>query len=181
VATRRPTPVWLLDVDGVLNVARPGWGRPPRQGRAVALGVSYQLRWAPGLVDRIVRLHKSGTVEVRWATTWVDHIGEIERLLRLPAFPPAFTGLGAAPFATAPDAKLAVALGVVEFEQRPLIWTDDDSIPTSGPILERLAVSGLPVLLVAPDPLHGLQPEHLRAIEEFLADSGPGGATGREG
>src|SRR5438270_332570 len=33
-----PVPVWLLDVDGVINVRRPGWGGPPWKGRAQALG-----------------------------------------------------------------------------------------------------------------------------------------------
>ena len=32
-------PVWLLDVDGVLNVTKPGWGGPPRQGEVTYAGV----------------------------------------------------------------------------------------------------------------------------------------------
>jgi len=161
--------VWLLDVDGVLNAADPGWDGEPRQGRAVAYGVSYRVRWAPDLVGRIRQVHRSGTVEIRWATTWVDEIGEIERLLGLPRFPLAFSGLGTAPAVAAPGVKWRAALDVVEVERRPLVWTDD-AIPSLGRQLRRLGAGGLPVMLVAPDPFTGLQPEHLDAIEAFLRD-----------
>ena len=164
------TPVWLLDVDGVLNALHPGWDSPAQQGVAVAYGTAFRLRWAPALVDRIARLHRSGSVEVRWATTWVDEIDQVERLLRLPRFPTAFTGLGAAPSVQATGRKWAAALEVVEEERRPLLWTDDDAIPAWEDGVQRLGATGLPVMLVAPDPRTGLQPEHLAAIEAFLAD-----------
>lgn len=165
-----PKPVWLLDVDGVLNATDPGWDGPHRQGNAVANGMTFRLRWAPGLVARIARLHRSGSVEVRWATTWVDEIEQVERLLRLPRFPTAFTGLGAAPSVKAPSLKWAAALEVVEGERRPLLWTDDDAITSWEAGIRRLGATGLPVMLVAPDPHTGLQPDHLAAIEDFLAD-----------
>lgn len=163
-------PVWLLDVDGVLNAADPGWDSPAQGGVAVAYGTAFRLRWAPDLVARIVRLHRTGSVEVRWATTWVDEIAQVEQLLRLPRFPTAFTGLGAAPSVKAPALKWAAALEVVEEERRPLVWTDDDTITIWEAGVRRLAATGLPVMLVVPDPRTGLQPEHLAAIEGFLAD-----------
>jgi hypothetical protein len=53
-------PVWLLDVDGVVNVARPGWGAAPRSGNAYSGATAYRMRWAPTLIERI-RLRRAGT------------------------------------------------------------------------------------------------------------------------
>lgn len=166
------TPVWLLDVDGVLNADRPGWGAPARQGHVPLAGFYYRLRWSPGLVERVTALHESGSVEIRWATTWVDHIELVERLLRLPAFASAFRGLGQLPAYKAPLRKLDAALGVVEVERRPLVWTDDDAIPGGGEARDRLELAGVPVMFIVPDPRTGLQPEDLDAIEEFIATCG---------
>jgi hypothetical protein len=162
-------PVWLLDVDGVVNARRPAWDQPFAQGHAFVDGVTYRLQWAPALTRYIKSVHKRRLAEVRWATTWVDHVHQVERLLRLPAFHTAFRGLGTSPAVAAPDRKLAAALHVVEVERRPLIWTDDDAIPIAGEALERLQDAGMPLLLVAPDPFEGLRPEDLERIDAFLA------------
>ena len=162
-------PVWLLDVDGVLNAARPGWGESPGQGKAFVGGTCYRLRWAPPLTRRIAALHHGGAVEIRWATTWVDHITQVERLLRLPQLPTAFLGLD--PDEIDPsEVKVRAALDVVERERRPLIWTDDDAIPGDGPLLDRLQAAGVPVLLLDPGSRTGLQPDDLIVIEDFLAE-----------
>jgi hypothetical protein len=162
-------PVWLLDVDGVVNARHPAWEQPFANGNAFVDGVTYRLQWAPALTRYIKSVHKRQAAEVRWATTWVDHIHQVERLLRLPAFPTAFRGLGAAPSVGAPDRKLSAALQVVEIERRPLIWTDDDAIPITGTQRRRLDESGVPILLLAPDPYEGLTPVHLKRIDQFLA------------
>ncbi|SCF14949.1 hypothetical protein GA0070618_3547 [Micromonospora echinospora] len=65
-------PIWLLDVGGVINANRPGWGGPPHK-RGVWSAVDqyeYTIRWAPILVDRIRDLHENSIVEVGWCTTW---------------------------------------------------------------------------------------------------------------
>jgi hypothetical protein len=162
-------PVWLLDVDGVVNARRPQWEQPFSQGHAYVDGVTYRLQWSPVLTKYIKALHKQRVVEVRWATTWVDHVHQVERLLHLPAFRTAFHGLGTAPSVAAPERKLLAALDVVEREQRPLIWTDDDAIPVMGAYRRRLEESGVPVLLLAPDPYEGLGPHDLERIDAFLA------------
>lgn len=163
-------PVWLLDVDGVLNAARPGWGDEVQQGQAFVDGAGYRLRWAPQLVRRITGLVYGGAVEVRWATTWVDHIVQVERLFRLPPLATAFQDLD--PYDDPEHTcrvKLEAALAVVEGEGRPLIWTDDDAIPRSGPQRRRLREAGVPVLLLSPSSRHGLQPEDLEEIDDFVA------------
>ncbi len=165
--------VWLLDVDGVLNAHRPGWGQPPSSGFARAMGGSFRITWASAMVQRLRQIHDGGTVEVRWATTWVSWIGEIEALLGLPSWPPAFQRSTGPPSFGAPSLKLGAALAVVEHEGRPLVWTDDDAIPTGGEALHRLTVGRAPALLIRPDPAQGLQPEDLDAVEAFLADPRP--------
>lgn len=164
-----PRPVWLLDVDGVLNASRPGWGEDPDQGDAFVDGACYSLRWAPALTRRISALAVSGAVEVRWATTWVDHILQVERLLRLPRIDTAFRGLRLGDHDSVAR-KVKAALDVVEVERRPLIWTDDDAIPDHGELLERLMDSGTPVLLLSPGSRQGLQPDDVAAIDDFLAE-----------
>lgn len=162
--------MWLLDVDGVLNAARPGWDEPPGQGQAYVDGVAYLLRWSPALVRRIAAIHHGSGVEVRWATTWVDHILQVERLLRLPALATAFRGLGPTEAVDHVELKVQAALRVVEVEQRPLIWTDDDAIPALGEYRDRIMAAGVPVLLLEPHTRHGLQPEDLNQIDDFLSE-----------
>lgn len=167
-----PVPVWLLDVDGVLNADRPGWRARPRQGRATFEGHVFRMRWAPRLMLQLAGLHHDRVVEFRWATTWVDQIDRLEALFGLPGFPVAFSGLPTGPQLQTPTLKCMAALDVVETERRPLIWTDDDAIPIGGPLLRRLHGSEQPLLLIAPDPLRGLQPADLEAVTEFLANPG---------
>ncbi|HVK20584.1 MAG TPA: hypothetical protein VM677_04420 [Actinokineospora sp.] len=161
-------PVWLLDVDGVLNATKPGWSQTPRQGTAFSGGLGYRMRWAPALIEEITDLHQGSLVEIRWATTWADDIAQVERLMRLPRFPTAFSTLGADPSVKSPERKAAAAVKIVEEECRPLIWTDDDAIPLRGPLIERLTAIGVPTMFVRPDARHGLQPEDMDAIGEFL-------------
>jgi hypothetical protein len=79
--------------------------------------------------------------------------------------------LGRAPSVKAPELKVTAALHVVEVERRPLIWTDDDAIPSAGPQRRRLEAAGMPLLFLTPDPLRGLQPGDLTAIDNFLGAS----------
>lgn len=166
--------MWLLDVDGVLNASsKPGWHAPPARRYAYADGIEFKMRWAPSLIDAIVDLHRSGTVEIRWATSWVTHIDQVVQLLALPPFPVAFTlpvGLKAATGAlhdATEAAKRAAALGVVRSGRR-LLWTDDEAFfPVGSHEHGELVAAG--ALLIAPDPRRGLQPEHVETIRAWLA------------
>lgn len=160
-------PVWLLDVDGVLNAIRPGWGEAPHQGRVFADGIGWKFRWSPSLLAFVRSVASQREAEIRWATTWVPWARDLEATFRLPVLPEAF---GADEKTSFPSAKLTAALRVVEVEQRPLVWTDDDAIPGFGLFRDRLMNAGVPVLLVAPQPNRGLQPEDVDAIRAFLSD-----------
>jgi hypothetical protein len=160
-------PVWLLDVDGVINVARPGWGAAPRSGNAYSGGTAYRMRWAPALIERIRMLHRTGNVEIRWCSTWCAEAEQIERLFTLPRLNRSWCHQLSATAASA--AKLATARAVLD-QGRHLIWTDDAEVPTSGPIYDELTRHHR-ALLIAPSPRRGLQPEHLDAIEAFAAEA----------
>ncbi|WP_344863463.1 HAD domain-containing protein [Planomonospora alba] len=165
--------MWLLDVDGVINASRPGWGGPPRSGTAYSGSDAYRMRWAPTLLDRIRALHRAGGVEIRWCSTWCADADQLERLLALPRLARAWSGHLSAGAAAA--AKLAAARDVLARGRR-LIWTDDVEVPASGPVHDELTKGGR-ALLIAPSPSRGLQPEHMDAIEAFIsapAADGPG-------
>lgn len=113
-------------------------------------------------------MHDTGRVDIRWCSTWCCAADRLERLFDLPRLDRAWfdplTGTAAA------VAKLAAARQILE-RDRPLVWTDDAEVPpTSGPIHDELTRRGR-TLLIAPSPRHGLQPEHMDAIEAFVASA----------
>ena len=160
-------PVWLLDVDGVINTTTPGWGAAP-SGSLVWSGaddMSYLLCWAPLLVDRIRALHTGGKVEVRWCTTWCPEAERLERLWRLPELT---RSLDADPMPRGAECwplKQEAAWSVLA-EGRRLIWTDDEALPPPGPERDELTADGR-ALLIAPRATRGLQPADLDLIEKF--------------
>jgi len=167
-ALRRP-PVWLLDVDGVLNASRPSWGTAPvrRSIWSPTDQTSYPMSWAPSLISRIRTLHDDGTVELRWCTTWCPDAGQLEELWDLPALERALTADPMPRGANCWPLKLEAAQDVLA-DGRRLIWTDDEALPRPGPARDDLIAGGL-ALLIAPRPQHGLRPEDLDRIESFAA------------
>jgi HAD domain in Swiss Army Knife RNA repair proteins len=189
-------PVWLLDVDGVLNaVARepdrsvwPDW----KHGTAEADGMRWPIRFSPSVSRAIRRLHEHGLVEVRWLTTWrSDANRQLRQLLDLPAFdvvPDATpadasnpgpllavnaetASHGAATAAYRPTDgewwKFAAARDVIaQMDGRPLIWTDDELLDQPDAVA-WVADSVSDPLLIAPSPQAGLIPRHLEVIEDF--------------
>lgn len=162
-------PVWLLDVDGVINATRPGWGGPPRRSHvwSSADNTSYVLRWSPALIDRIRTLHGSGTLEARWCTTWCPEAERLEELWRLPELVRALHADPMPRGAQCWPLKLAAARAILA-EGRRLIWTDDEALPPPGPDRDELTADNR-ALLIAPRPSRGLQPEDLDHIERFAA------------
>lgn len=165
-------PVWLLDVDGVLNANRPSWGAAPQQALVAAGGGQWKFKFSPHVTGFVRGTVLSGAAEVRWSTTWVPWRADVEAAFRLPEIPVAFTLNGDEEWRTVDEAKIAAALHVVEAERRPLVWTDDEVVPATGPVRERLESAGVPVLLLAPRSNRGLQPADVEAITEFLRTHG---------
>ena len=162
------SPVWLLDVDGVINATRPGWAGAPHQGLVHDGRAAWRFRWDPNVTAFIREVALNRQAQIRWATTWVPWRASLEATFRLPAFPVAFTLDGSEDWRSVDEVKTAAALHVVETERRPLVWTDDDVVPQHGALRERLEAAGVPVLLIAPTSNRGLRPADVGAIRSFL-------------
>lgn len=164
-------PVWLLDVDGVLNANNPGWSAAPRR-RSVwsnTLSRDFTIRWAPALIARIRQIDRAGQVEIRWCTTWCGDTTDLETALSLPAFTPAWTDYRNGRAGS--EAKLAAARAVLA-EGRPLVWTDDHEVPYEDSALYAELTAAGRALLIRPDERRGLQPEHIAAIEAWVRELG---------
>lgn len=163
-------PLWLLDVDGVLNAIEPkpkhvtAWdGYEHADVRADRS--TYRISYAPTLVLGIRELIEDGNVEVMWLTTWQEHANEALR--KLFGFPELAIASTREDFLS-PAAtwwKLTVAKRVAK--DRPLIWTDDDLQNDEGArwVTER----PWPTLAIAPSYRGGLQPTEFQMIYDFIS------------
>jgi hypothetical protein len=173
-------PVWLLDIDGVVNalaMSRPdAWPADAWVQRVVRAEVPNQgLVTLPVMAARpvlafLTRVHESGRAEIRWHSTW--------RAAAVTALAPAL-GLPPIPISIAPEWtdptplwwKIPAARRVAESGRR-LLWTDDQlelfrADPRNAAELAALdAWDG--ALLLCPDPDPGLTPADLDRIAAFL-------------
>jgi hypothetical protein len=174
-------PVWLLDIDGVLNAVADGpddavwpvdqWVRAD----ARCAGSSWPLLAARPVVEFIHRVHRAGLAEIRWHTTWQEDAAGVARALGLPEFP-----VEPCPWFGDRWWKL-LAVERVLHEGRPLLWTDDDATRrlaadgshASCGSQERGAGRGTSgeartqrpsALIISPRTSHGLTAAHLRRI-----------------
>jgi len=156
-------PVWLLDVDGVLNAPRAGWGGAPMS----ATVDGYRLHWSPELMDRIYTLWRNGTASIQWATSWAGRTRAIESAFGLPRLGDAFDG------PVQPPALLEkhAAAAAVDQAGRRLVWTDDEAFDATPGWADRLAKKGH--LLIRPDPRRGLRPRDLDRIAEYCLSEVP--------
>lgn len=180
-------PVWLLDVDGVVNQIgeRPNTSIWPRDqwssGTASCQGREWPILWAQPVVEFIRMIHESGRAEIRWHTTWQHEAANIEKLTGLPslavAHAPEFDNQPQHAARAILDGlprwwKLPAALRVVRDEQRPLIWADDDINPELG---TRYTIDNLrqyaPTLTISPNQYNGLTPKHFRQIAAWIGDT----------
>lgn len=171
-------PVWLLDIDGVLNATSRSvpshiWPRYTwRQFSAMGNSREWTLRVAQPVVDFVQEMHDSGLVEIRWHTTWQHAAQNVAKELDLPEFPvheaPEYNSTAWTYSVQGLWWKLPPAWRVIGEEKRPLIWTDDDiSFLTNKEQLAALKAAGR-VLLVEPSSTEGLVQKHLTKIREFI-------------
>lgn len=165
-------PVWLLDVDGVINASRAGWHRAPRavQVWSASDHFSYRIRWEPHLVTAINRIHDTGLAEVRWSTTWCPDIGNLEDALRIGPFATAFCERP--DHLTWAELKVHAALDALA-DGRRIVWTDDVEIGPARNLFPAIAEAEKTgrALLVAPHPSQGLRPEDIARIEAFCEEA----------
>lgn len=173
-------PVWLLDVDGVINACSrelPTNNHPEDTWNSVhcaAMGAIWPITWSTVVRDFLLDAHER--VEIRWHTTWQHDAQTIADALSLPEWEvqPApefysrhsmYGGWGGSPSSWW---KMGGALDVVNNEKRPLIWTDDDLSNFEVDRFLSLKTSDVPTILVTPDTTCGLTANQLRSISAFI-------------
>ena len=170
-------PVWLLDIDGVVNAL----------GRGSVLGIWPEQAWLGAVVramiprrgpmvlpimaarpvlDFVAEVVRADAVEVRWHSTWREAaVTELAPVLGLPDIPvsvaPEWTDPPPGVWWKLPAAQRVVAAG------RRLVWTDDD-LAVLGDGLGSVSASP-DALLLSPDPRTGLAAADLDRIRRFLA------------
>lgn len=183
-------PVWLLDVDGVINACtrkpdRNVWAADQwKTSKATANDREWPITWSTAVVDFIREAHESGRAEVRWHTTWQHEAQAIADLTGLPKFDvadaPEFLEHEQRSSASEAERiregrarpawwKLPAAERVVRDEGRPLIWTDDDiTWSLHSYDKDKGLRAHAPALLVSPHVQTGLTRKQLRQISDFL-------------
>ena len=180
-------PLWLLDVDGVLNAlvdrladtpygSDRDWLRFHQRSRTDLL---YPIVANRRVLEFIREAHESGRAEVRWLTTWEvnDDYVALAESLGLPQFEiearaTDFTALGMLDYGM--WWKLPAVERALDREPgRPVLWTDDEvGLRTPAMRWQRRQAETRPNLaVVAPDLLVGLTPAHLAQIDGLLADT----------
>lgn len=159
-------PIWLLDVDGVLNAVCP----PIPEGYEKTRSDGYGITFRRSLIDRVILLHRSEEVEVRWLTTWCNRARDI---LAPDLGMPEFVVEGEDLMLQVPEPngwwKSTAAQRVSEAEPtRPLIWTDDDleDAEQRGEV-DWLKHRTAPTLAISPNWRTGITDEFMDRIEAF--------------
>lgn len=170
-------PVWLLDIDGVVNACTPKpdpsiW---PRNTWREAKILGFPCKAAQPVLDFILEVHESGRAEIRWHTTWQEDAQKFADEFGMPTLPiqdaPEFNRRLYDNAMQGRDTtwwKRPAAWRVLTQEQRPLIWTDDDITYSLGRRGQDEMRALGPALLIGPNERTGLTPKHLRHIGDFL-------------
>ncbi|MEU8003466.1 hypothetical protein AB0B66_20105 [Catellatospora sp. NPDC049111] len=174
-------PIWLLDIDGVINAVTDLPDRRVWRGHQwvrTAAASNEDIEWpilaATPVLDFLRRVHEQGRAEIWWHSTWQHNSVNVGTALGLPSWPvrdcPEFVSMDAvlaSPLVTRKHTwwKLPAALRVLD-EGRPLLWTDDD-------VRHQLRAAdtrrwGNRALVLAPPVQAGLTPRQLRRIDRWL-------------
>lgn len=170
-AVSKPVAVWLMDIDGVLNLM----ARPPRHGwplyRHVVVvrdsqGIAWEICYAPLLMSLLTQLHAKNIVSFRWLTTW-EYDGPLN-------FAPAVS-LNIGQWVAAVDRgeltwwKLDAFVATLGSpEELPIIWTDDEIATESEAQRILDMVHGDDALAFAPNERVGITPENFELILDYI-------------
>jgi hypothetical protein len=175
-------PVWLLDIDGVINVlgreVPTTWPRSEWVQRVIFAPVPERgvvglpVLAARPVLDFVRRVHAAGRAEIRWHTTWrtaaVTHFAPV---LGLPG-----CAMSIATEWREPEAPLWWKVPAVQRETargRRVLWIDDEiDAHREGPPATAAAITALDTdpyaVLVSPDRDRGLTPADLERLAALL-------------
>lgn len=173
--------VWLLDVDGAVNVLNDGpcggWSRARwvQQEVEASDGV-WPILAARPVLDFIRTVHLEGLAEIRWHSNWQQEaVTVLSPALGLPRL-----NVAEAPEYTDPLSQLAAsstsgwwkqgAAQRVVMEGRCLIWTDSDLVYEARDADSAVAklLNNPFVCSCSPQTMFGLQPSDLRRVGRFI-------------
>jgi len=168
-------PVWLLDIDGVVNAsARPApvhvwpedhWIETSAQGSTRV----WPIVAARPVINFINYVHYFKFAEVVWLTTWQGRANNVSDALGLPH-------LRILENATYRQNQYAgqnwwklTEFATMYLEGRPTIWTDDDISEHIRDLVNNIEIKqgASETLLITPSNREGLGPWHLKKIAEF--------------
>jgi hypothetical protein len=171
--------VLLLDVDGVLNAITRS--TPPSgflRGNATpylsegpySTPIYFPICYNPEIIARLLELHTSEKLEIKWLTTWGRGANwSLSELLSLPGFD-VLADPEDEPYRSMAWQEWwkAYALRQYDIEHRPekIIWVDDD-IKLQTPNIQDI-LEAPHVMAICPDERRGLTMKHLDLIEAFL-------------
>ncbi len=178
--TQPTRPVWLLDIDGVVNALARGpvagsWPADQWVQHVVPADIPGSGRMvlpifvARPVLDFVARVVETGAAEVIWHSTWREAaVSDLAPVLGLPVLP-----ISHAPeWTQRPELtwwKLPAARRVIESGRR-LVWTDDDIAVVPEQVGDLAARPD--TLLISPNPYTGLTPADLAAIADFIGMDG---------
>jgi hypothetical protein len=166
-----PKPIWLLDIDGVINAVSRNLDRNVwpinfwRSEKVTNRTGTYIITVSQAVIDFITYIHDEDLADIYWHSTWQNDSNNLGKHFDLPQFPvweaPEFgesTPLATWKWWKTPGFLRALNTG------RPVIWTDDDI-----PLVDERKFAGQEfALLIAPYTGTGLSPKHLRKIASYI-------------
>jgi hypothetical protein len=155
-------PMLIVDFDGVISP----YGTEPADGMALVRVGGYRLLYRPEVIAGLNDLHRQGTAQLRWLTSWGEGArSDVAPVLGLVDFPV----LGEL---TSTNGRRAwTKLSVVERNVVPgtrFAWIDDDLTQAQQRrVAQRYGAEHS--LLIRPDPGVGLKASQLNEVRTFLA------------
>lgn len=171
-------PVWLLDIDGVINAnpyQKPTHVWPEGDWIETQVADSNGRKWpfmtAAPVIDFIQDVVWQDKAEVIWLTTWQNDAQKVAAEFRVPELAVVTNPMDKRHRVSWIHTwwKLQEALAIADWG-RPIIWTDDDiGLEVRGFWKDRIR-DKINSLLISPNGNEGLHPKHLARIEEFLKE-----------
>lgn len=175
-------PVWLLDVDGVINMH--GWAASKIKvmwGDTERVNViGFPIVYSPTMLKRIRTMHDNGMAEVRWLTTWEDQanadlapsLGFMDDLVVSGRREESQLERPRKFSESRQSYREDVGWWKLEFAQAvydsgvPVVWTDDDIVYATDAVAWLNTTDPARMCWVAPN--SGLTPDDLTRIEQFI-------------